>query len=100
MYIAGMIILVFFAVIGLGCFLSGIAKRSLKSGCEGMILLIPSIDEATAEAHIRSAAVIRQDMQGCRVVCVCGEDDPARVICETLRREYPFLEIVSRFDAL
>lgn len=95
MYILGMILLIFFAVIGLSCFISMIAKANLKSDTGGFILLIPEVDADNAEARIRSAAVIRQEAFGCRVVCVCPEDQRTRTICEKLQKEYPFLEIVD-----
>lgn len=100
MYILGMVILVFFAVIGIAVFIGTLAKAHLKNDTDGLILLIPQLNADNAEARIRSAAVIRQETQGCRVVCICEGDNDAMMICEKMKREYPFLEVTDRFEVI
>lgn len=100
MYIAGMIILVFFAVIGLSAFVGGLVRAHLISDTDGFILLIPRVDEDNAEARIRSAAITAESARGCRIICVCGEDDPAHMICEKMLSQYPRVEIVEAIDSL
>lgn len=100
MYIAGIIVLVFFAVIGLAAFVGGLCKAHLMCDTGGFILLIPHVNEDNAEARIRSAAMIAESSRGCRIICVCSEDDPAYPICEKLLRQYPQIEIVEAVDSI
>ncbi len=97
MYILGMILLVFFAVIGLTVFVSMLVKANLKSDTRDFILLISRVDEQNAEARIRTAAMMTDSVRGCRIICVCAETNPARVICEKLKRQYPQIEIVNEY---
>ncbi len=98
MYILGLVVLIFFAVIGLAVFVGTIAKANLRSNTEGMILLIPRVDENNAEAKIRSAAAMVDSVRGCRLICVCPKEDNARVICEKLQKEFPYLELASQCE--
>lgn len=100
MYIAGIFILVFFAVIGLASFVGGLVKAHLSSDTDGFILMIPHVDADNAEARIRSAAMMTDSVKGCRIICVCSGDDPAHEICEKLLRQYPQVEIVEAIDSI
>lgn len=98
MYILGMTILVFFAVIGLAAFIGALVKARLICDPQGVVLLIPQVDEETAEARIRTAAIMAESARGCRVVCVCDEHDPARMICEKMQKQFPQVELAESFD--
>lgn len=100
MYILGLVILVFFAVIGLAVFVSTLVKANLQSNTDGFILLIPQADEDNAEARIRSAAALVGSAHGCRLICVCKNEHGARMICEKMQREFPYLEIANQFEVL
>jgi len=95
MYILGMVILVFFAVIGIAALAGALIRAQLISDTDGFILLIPQVDEATAEARIRSAVMMAQAQRGCRIVCVCREGSSARELCSRMQREYPQVEIID-----
>lgn len=100
MYILGLVILVFFAVIGLAVFVSTLVKANLRSSTEGFILLIPQVSEDNAEARIRSATSIIGSTHGCRLICVCKNEPCTRMICEKMQREFPYLEIANQFEVL
>ena len=98
MYIFCMIITVFFAIIGLCAFITAIIGAVTHSGDDEVILLVSDMDESTAEMRIRKAAHICTCTRNSRVICVCDEDNGAIRICEMLRRQYPFIEVVSRTE--
>ena len=98
MYILGIMILSFFAVIGLACFIGALVKAGSVSDTEGFIMLIPSVTEDNAEARIRSASALISSARGCRIVCVCPNDSPAKEICGRLKKQLPQLEISNRFS--
>lgn len=100
MYIPGIIILVFFAVIGLAVFVGTIIKANMNADTSGFVLLIPYIDEDSAEIRIRSAAAIYEAERSFRVVIICGHDQPAREICERMKTTYPYLEIIEKIEEL
>ena len=93
MYIFGIIILVFFAVIGIGCFIGSLIKAGFVSDSEGFILLIPSVNEDNAEARLRSATAIASSARDCRIICVCSASNPAEKIC----KKFPQAEIIENF---
>ncbi len=98
MYILGMIILVFFAVIGIASFVGGVVKSHFKCDTKGFILLICDLSENNAEAKIRSAAIMTEEAKDCRIICVCAGDHPARAICEKMQKQYPQIEIVDEYE--
>ena len=95
MYILSMIILVFFAIIGLCSFVSVILDKFYQNGGNAELTL-KNLTAADAEARIRSAARVCQHHRGFRLICVCDEDDPAYDICRLMQKEYPFMEIASK----
>ena len=100
MYILGMIILVFFAVIGLAAFIGALIRAHCICDTGGFILLIPRVDENNAEMRIRSALSVSESARVCRIICVCDENDPARMICEKMQRQFPQVEIVETIDSI
>lgn len=94
MFIFCMIILIFFAVIGLCAFITSILDYCYK-GDQESVLIIKNLSADNAEARIRSAARICQHHKGMRLRCICGEDDPAFDICVLMQKEYPLMEICS-----
>lgn len=95
MYILSMIILVFFAIIGLCAFITAIVDHMHNTDHGEITLLLQELDTDNAEACIRRAARIAQDNSGVQVVCVCNKDDPAYAICEMMQKDYPFIRIES-----
>ena len=87
-----MIILVFFAIIGLCAFITAILDIAYK-GDSSAVLVIKDLKPDNAEARIRTAARICLKHTHIRLVCLCKEEDPAYDICCYLKKEYPFLEI-------
>ena len=100
MYILGLVILVFFAVVGLASFAGELYHAKMRDCADRLILLIPHVDEDTAEMRIRSAIAAAESIKAGRIICVCSADDPAFAICERLQEDHPILEIVGRFDTL
>lgn len=93
MYIIAMIILVFFAVIGLCAFITSLLDRFYQNSVESELIL-KNLCPDNAEARIRSAARICLHHRGILLICVCDESDPAYDICRLMQKEYPFMEIV------
>ena len=96
MYIVCLIILTFFAVIGLATFISAVRSASLV--CDGeLILILPEIDERCAEARIRYAASVVDSARECRIVAVCT-DEGSKAICEQMKVQIDNLEAVDEDD--
>lgn len=93
MYILCMIILVFFAIIGLCAFLSAILDQCYQNDGKAELTL-KDLTTADAEARIRTAARICQHHRGFSLICVCDEKDPVYDICCLMKKEYPFMQIV------
>lgn len=96
MYIVCLIIMIFFAVIGLCAFISAIVGMITCSGNDEIILVIPDVDENTAEMRIRKAANLSSRLKNSRVICLCDKDNSAIHICELFSREYSFVEIMNK----
>ena len=96
MTVIGMIILVFFAVIGLCAFITAIAdsfSQSVKA-----TLTLTGLTGENAEARIRSAARICRQYKDIRLKCICSKNDPAYDICLLMQKEYPMMEIAEDKD--
>lgn len=90
-YILCMVVLVFFAVIGVSSFIVSIKNPAYRLSARAE-LVISGLTAENAEAQIRAAAGICMRYGGIRLICVC-ESDEIREICERLRKEYSFIEI-------
>lgn len=93
MYILCMIILIFFAIIGLCAFITALVDSFYKASGE-TILTLKDLSADSAENRIRSTARICSHHKGMRLVCICDEDNPAYDICRLMQKEYPFLAII------
>ena len=93
MYIFSMIILIFFAIIGLCAFVGGLLDAVYK-GSSNALLILGDLSPDNAEARIRAAARICRQHRSIRLRCVCEKGDPARDICELMQKEYPFMELL------
>lgn len=91
MLILCMIILIFFAIIGLCAFITAIADCFYSDS--GAVLLLTGLDCENAEARIRAAERICRQHRGIRLKCVCDENDPVYDICVMMQKEYPMMEI-------
>lgn len=89
MYILCMVILGFFALIGLCSFIAGITQNDVP--CAKLILSGLSADNA--EAQLRAAAGICRRHKNIRLICICGRNDPAYDICRLMQKDHPFIEI-------
>ena len=95
MYIFGLIILTFFAVIGLTVFINEIVRSGHED--DKMTLTLTSLTAGDAEIRVRRAARICSDIRCSRLLCQC-DDVTAIEICETLRADYPVIEIQAKVD--
>ena len=98
MYIVGIVILVFFAIVGLSAFIAALIGLNRKTDTNGMALMITDIDADNAEMRIRTAAAIAEENRIGRVICLCPEEDEVRMICEKMQKEYKVVEIKSEGD--
>lgn len=96
MIIIGMIILVFFAIIGLCAFITAIAD-CFSQGADAALTLT-GLSSENAEAQIRAAARICRQYRKLRLRCICDKDDPAYDICVLMQKEYPMMEIIENKD--
>ena len=95
MYILSMIILIFFAIIGLCAFITAVID-SMHSGAGELLIILRELSEDNAEARIRKAVGICRSCKGTRVICVCEKSDPAYKICEMMQRDHPFITICGK----
>ncbi len=95
MYILYMIVLIFFAVIGLCSFITALIDSAHGSAGKNIVITVrhPSANEA--EAALRQAARICVRSKGARLICVCDSDEPSYPICELMQRDYPFIELMN-----
>ena len=100
MYIFAMLVLIFFAVIGITAFITA-AGDALYRTKRGFFLVLPALDADNAEARVREAARLCKRKPGLRLICVCAKGDDAAAICERLKQEYPFITVKSEvyFDS-
>ncbi len=99
MYLFCMILLIFFAIIGLSAFINTIINAAHNSIDDEILLIIGNLNENNAEARIRKAARICMNTKGAQIICVCDDKNPAYSICEIMKREYPFIEIKNTDEA-
>lgn len=92
MYIFCLIILIFFAIIGICAFITSLLDHCYHGEHES-VLIIKDLSAENAEARIRSAARICQHHKGMRLRCVCSEENPAYDICKLMQKEYSLMEI-------
>ena len=95
MYILSMIILIFFAIIGLCAFITAVID-SMHSGAGELLLILRDLRTDTAEARVRKAAGICRNYRGARMICVCEKDSPEESICEMMQRDHPFITICGK----
>ena len=98
MYILCMIILIFFAIIGICALITSLLDHCYHGDHE-TTLVLKELSAENAEARIRSAARICQHHKGMRLICICGKDDPAFDICVMMQKEYPLMELCSGKDS-
>ena len=96
MYLFCMILLIFFAIIGLSAFITAIINAAHNSTDDEILLILRNLNENNAEARIRKAARICMNTKGAQIICVCDDKNPAYSICEIMKREYPFIEIKNK----
>jgi hypothetical protein len=90
-----MIVLIFFAVIGLCSFITALIDSAHGSAGKNIVMTVrhPSANEA--EATLRQAARICMRSKGARLICICDSDEPSYPICELMQRDYPFIELMN-----
>ena len=89
-----MIILIFFAIIGICAFITSLLDLCYH-GEQKSVLIIGDLSPENAEARIRSAARICQHHRGMKLRCICSKEVPAFDICTLMQKEYPLMEICS-----
>ena len=90
MYIVGIIMIAFFAVIGVLTFIAAITK--LNTADEETDMTLRNIRAQNAEQRVRKAAKLCDRMRCQHLICRCL-DEEAVIICERLRKEYRIIEI-------
>lgn len=95
MLIICMLLLVFFAVIGLCSFITALLDCACREE-QDILLLLRGLTEDSAEMRIRHAARLCKKEKSARLICICEQDNPARDICLLMQKEYPFIEINSQ----
>lgn len=99
MYILSMILLIFFAIIGVCSFITALLDLMHRSGEDETLIILRKISEDNAEFRLRRAARIGMNTENSRVICICDEDNHAIKICRLLASEYPLIEIMSETQA-
>ena len=94
MYIIGMIILTFFAIIGIATLIDA-AYRAISRVRGDLILVLPLLGADDAEARTRQAARLCEQAAGSAVVCICDAGSEAEAICTRLRDEYPTVVVTE-----
>lgn len=89
MIILGAIVLSFFAVIGVLCFI-GACVRNLSSEGNSAVLILKNVSGSDAEMRVRKAASVCEHIRCEQLLCECT-DDEAVMICEVLQRYYPVI---------
>ena len=102
MFLFGMIILIFFAVIGVCGVIRGIARGLSKPDSDREIILIEPIrrNQENAEYLLRRAAqkVLWMGRHAPdRVIALdCNMDDSTRKLCSLVCCDYPFMELCTK----
>lgn len=95
MYILGMIVLIFFAIIGLCAFITAVIDAAHSSTEDEILIVLRKLTADNAESRIRKSARICMSTKGAGLICVCDSGEPAYSICEMMKRDHPFIEIVN-----
>lgn len=90
MYIAMMITVGFFAVIGVAVFLSALLRCGEQDVDSELVLR--NLTAENAEARVRSAASACEKLRCPKLICICSELEAER-ICALLKKEYGVIEI-------
>ena len=94
MYILSMILLIFFAIIGLCAFVTAIMELGCRGGGKA-VLILRELKADNAEMRIRSATQICRKNRDIRLICVCEKDSAAAEIAGMMQTEYPCIEIMT-----
>ena len=89
MYIIGLIILTFFALIGILAFINSIIK--LRDPDRKATMILSDLSAGDAEMRIRRAARICSEIRCERLICMCADAD-SLFICKALSAVYPVIE--------
>ena len=91
MYIFCLIMLSFFAVIGLASFVTSLIRSRVGSDIDLAVILY-GLRATDAEARARKAAVICEEIRCKKLICECTDDEAAE-ICRKLQRTHGIIEI-------
>ena len=91
MYILGMIILTFFAVIGAAHFISAIL-HSAAGYDEQLVMVLTELGADNAEYRLRNALSLCREMRCSHLRCEC-RDSEALYICNSFARHEPMIEV-------
>ena len=95
-----MIILTFFAVIGITQFILSLVDLFLNAGRQSdFVLVVPHLSGDSAEMRLRSALAGRRGLCVRRVVVIAeNADDEAQAIAARLKGDHPAIAVESKFD--
>lgn len=92
MMILGLIILSFFALLGLLSFASALIGRAYRE-YNPSTLVLRKLNAESAEVRVRCAAARCVELRCGHLLCECA-DEEALFICKKLMHEYPIIEAV------
>ena len=98
MYIVCMVILIFFAVIGVSHFIIGLYRLLLDAYDDaGYILVVPKMKPGNTEIRLRKAIAACKHLKNIKIICICdSDDDETKAIIEFVKKDYKNIEISVR----
>ena len=90
MYIFGMLILTFFAVIGVAVFITALYRA--RGADKHLSIVLSELYADNAEVRIRNAAELCSEIRCERLICECA-DTQTMSICARLSRDHPIIII-------
>ncbi len=98
MYMVCMVILIFFAVIGVSHFIIGLYRLLLDAhDGDGYILVVPKMKPNSTEIRLRKAVSASKRLKNTKIICICdSNDDETKAIIEFVKKDYKNIEISVR----
>ena len=98
MYILAMILLIFFAGVGLISFVLSVMRLLTESSDKSeYFLILPKITSSSAEYKLRCAASRMRELSKGEILCLCdGCDTETQEICRRMTEECPYLSVLSK----
>lgn len=91
MYIVGLIILTFFAVLGLSAFLTPLLSEARND--PQLKLILEKLTASDAEIRVRRGVRLCRELRIERLICECA-DAEAIAVCERLKNDCRMIEVI------